>query len=740
MSPCAPTISTTFFFILSIAYLTLALFVQLAIADDVQGQTPLNILRHTVALSSLPTQFGKSGSLLLSRSVVAPKNIWNAIDPTTAKVLSDPARLDWYVADLSTDGRGTITINAGFSCLDLGRSNSVPLTWWASENLTRLIKIYDGPGGAFLGTAGDGSINDITARCLDGRRFDPNLRLVEHHDQHRNTFVSFTAPQFTPQPVVNNDNIFEELIKLRLDHDRSDEVVFHPSGLPVVLGLTFETGMKVRVPDGFTTTKTNKLKVPMTPLAAVSKHSGFRLEEARVTHAESRTEAIILLLTVWSSGLTLLLAVFIVAKHISDTLTARSEELRRLPVREAVKGTGGWRGPEKAKLAIAIASVTILGAPLALSTAEGQIDPRISVEVTTGAAVLYGTSESVLSDDVSNLFSGAPFQVTVWMSVRQLDSGHYVSLALSVAVIVFLSFGIFLHVSKQSNQLMGSQRRRVGGFSLWKLSGWMLLKWRSRKKEDEVRYRVMVEFREGHVNEFGDAQMEDKFKECLLLGSEQFRAGINSYHWNWDFRLSGGVHRAREAAYREMPDLSQGGLCLLSRLKMNKSRRLDATMTKSLAFHDALPREWEYIRRALECESLEWYRTNGVVPPDEALVAARLGLLDYMHYVKRITIVKDEDTWGQEDYDGDEVKTMLVVRNTVAEEMNGNNGDEGVEVKVEEEWAEAPALLKETAAGETFDIEWKAGTTEWWTRRSEFDVGGAQIRYFVVEDDREMLV
>lgn len=106
-------------------------------------QSQANILRHTVIVGGLPSQF-KQGSLLLSRDIARAGRVWSVINPFVKLLLSYPQNLDWYVADVNTDARDTVTINAGFSCVDLGKSTAKPLIWWTATSFEELEQYGNG--------------------------------------------------------------------------------------------------------------------------------------------------------------------------------------------------------------------------------------------------------------------------------------------------------------------------------------------------------------------------------------------------------------------------------------------------------------------------------------------------------------------------------------------------------------------------------------------------------------------
>lgn len=611
----------------------------------VQGQSKVNELRHTVAISNLPSSFGKQGSLLLSRSLVAPSRVWHpdVVDFFTRNVLEDPSRLDWYVADVVKD---TVSINYAFSCLDLGQSSAVPLTWWVSTEFTELTNLTGGVGSAERSSGGDGSVNDITERCLNGRKPIPGLRLVEHNDQHRALGLTFSIPATDfPKSVVGIDSIFDTLSRSRKEKDRSDEVIYHESGLPIVVGLTFDSGFRVKVPNGTTSGKTNQYKTPITPLAAITKHAGSRLEESRVAAEQSRTNAEMVLLSTLSTGLPLLFAVFLVAHNYASTLVGRSKRLLLMNVYEAVEGDrNGWSLGEKVVLLINIFGVLILAAPLVQAWVEGKIDPRISLEVTTGATVFYAASNTVFSDDDTNEVAGAPFIVTGWISVRKLDNGHILVLSLSLSVIVLFGICIAMRSFKQSSEHLRFRRHEVGGISLSKFLGWARVKFWPRESPAAAIYSVYVSFKRP-VSSNGFFTLEPDEREILLLASEYWRRKAKGVHKRQEDESE--IMQVREKLYEKLPDMHKRTFSFHCRVKMDKAFQVEAMLTNCKPWYNHLPREWEFLRRwarSPQERSMEWYRTNGREPEDKLLIPARLGLLRYMKYINKIEISKLIDT------------------------------------------------------------------------------------------------
>lgn len=626
-----------------------------------EGQSPVNELRHSVAVSDLPKEFGKFGHIPLTHKIVAPSGIWGAVDEFTHEVLKEPNRLDWLVA--SVEGSGTVTIHGGFSCMDQGKNTGVPLTWWASSGLEELEILSNGPGGAQI-TNGDGeaSSQDITEQCLQSRRRidGRKLRLVEHHHKHSGRGVKFLSDYKPFVSVVGDDGIFKEIREQRdATHPTNFVIYERKSNIPVVVGITFVTGMRVLVPDGFETGITKELRVPMTPLASITKHGGVRLQEIRSAVSEARTTAPVLVLTVVSTGLALLLAVWIVAKHFSDTVRQRSRELLAMSADAVVSGTGGWGTDEKTLFMVYISAVTILAAPFALAVAEGKIDPRPPIMVSTGATVLYGATKSNLSEDLTNPVAGAPFQVTVYLSVREISKGHFLALGFSSVLIGILASCIILLSARKCSEVTPSHGAPVGGCSAWKSWGTRKLWWIARDREDAKGLTILVEMKKSDISDVDPLRSEDEAKEVPLLVNGAFRAKRNSIVKD-DVESAASRNAAGNLAFAQLQSLEPQRYALLARVQLDNKKRYKATLTGSEWYYDRLPRQWEYLRRRFPgCRSIEWYRTHGrEFPPDEALALVRIGLLPYMKYVHEVKILQEGHGLAPSG-DADDVKAVL---------------------------------------------------------------------------------
>lgn len=131
------------------------------------GETQHNVLCHAVAVSDLNTTFGKKGSSLLSRAIVSPRGIWSSIDEFTKEMFKEPSVLDWYIADVGSDGDPrSISLQGMFSCIYRGRNSSEPISWFVATGLSKLLKTEEGPDGFKRSVVGQASSDDITEQCL----------------------------------------------------------------------------------------------------------------------------------------------------------------------------------------------------------------------------------------------------------------------------------------------------------------------------------------------------------------------------------------------------------------------------------------------------------------------------------------------------------------------------------------------------------------------------------------------
>lgn len=679
---------------LLLAYAASHLCYSETVFQQITGETQHNYLRHTVALQNSAQTYGKQGHTLLSRDVVTPSAVWSTVDNFTRLILDNPQNLDWYIADVGLSGQPeTVTINAGFSCMDRGLSNSEALYWWVSKDLSEATLNKSGVGGIEIGSGfQDGSHNDITVKCWDQRQFQPNRRLVEHADQHRGTGVRFlkpsSGPKDRPRSVVGDRNVFQRLIRRRREGHSSDDVVYDSdargeTGLGIVNGLPFDSGFRIFAPDSTPdVAPTKQFRVPMTPLGAINTHVGARLREARVDGGAVRTTSALLLFAVWSSGLPILLGVFIVSKTVSDISVEKSLAMRKKDVHAAVEGGMPWTRGEKVRVLINCAAVTILIAPIGLAVVEGHIDPRESVEITSGVSVFYTNADVRFTSDTENPIAGSIFVACVWITYRKLDSGHMLLFLFSVSVIAALSVFIVMRVRKKDSELMPGSSPTWLRFSLWKLGGFLRLLSKSKPGRNISRYKVLVQIRRDLLSAGGGSGEDEdgKVKEMGLMADQGWRLRASTRFLKKEMRHQ--KEEMRFAARKVMLEWVQslevaecGHPCSLAavygRVMLDDELRFKGTTLGSTAFDATMDRNWEYIRRGgteVDLKPIEYYRTNGKFAPDEALVVVRMGLLKYSRFVEKITVADDDQDC---DYDMDGVKCLLGFVDP--EYMNGTN-------------------------------------------------------------------
>ena len=704
----------------------------------VKGESQYNYLRHSVAVSNNGETYGKHGSTLLGRHVVSPNRIWSSVDDITKSIFAKPDTLDWYSADVGTDGDPqAVTLNAGFSCIDLGLSSSAPISWWVASGVSKKILVEPGINGMNIDSAGmHGSFNDIVVQCLEGRKYEPGRRLVEHVDQHRGTgtrMIKPTGKNDKPLSLVGDDLAFERLRDIRMQHDPSDEVVYDSeSGIAVAVGLPFDSGFRIHAPEDMTTEKTRDFRVPMTPLGGLTTHIGARLRESRVARGESRTSTALLLLTVWASGLAFLLAIWIMAKTVTDILVARSERLRSADVHTAVLGSEGWTMGEKVTIVTNFVAVTILLTPFGQAIAEGNIDPRAAIEVHYGANVYY-TDSGILSKDEENPIAGAIFFVSTWVTVRPLDDGYARALALSLSVIMLFAFAIFMRVTKKTSETMRSSRQLFPCFSVWKFVGYMRMCLKSKAGRNMAKYKVFVRLRADAYPLEGGEYLEHKVKEIALLCDETWRRRANTAYKKRKLR---DLHRAtlkaaRCAAHEGLADVGgKGCIGLYARVQLDDRRRFAAATGGTGLFQNAMTRNWEYLRRGVGCESIEWYRTNGQFPPDATLVVMQLGLLPYAKYISSVSVADDA---GGCEYDGDDVECLVGVADAKEEEMwrtGWRDAKDGVpRFVVAGGEAGLGRVFRERVQGEEVEVHWSGGSGG--THHVPYPESSMRVRYFV---------
>lgn len=544
---------------------------------------------------------------------------------------------------------------------------------------------------------GPESKNDITEQCFNTRPSSAGLRLVEHANLHDDAGAKFTKQANLDQPpLVGDRNAFAET---------ENTTVVYYRGIPIVIGLTFDTGFRIKAFP----------QVPITPLAAITKHTGARLEEARVAEAQARATTVVLLLSVAGAALPLLIAVWWIAKQFSDTV---------------VETVG-----QRASVIFNIVAASILVAPLVLGVIEGHIDPFVSVEVTTGVSILYGSSHGSLSEDTGNALAGAPFVVTAWMSVRRLGNGFVAALTLSLLAIAFLAFYLVRLELKKGEQLMAASAKGGAGFSLLKLFPTLRLRLGSKGIDGEKIFRFCIKFKPNELDDGGIPIIEGRKQEIPLLATQYFRTRANKYNlYAKDQDIDNAVREdARVVAMQEFRKKRGTQFELNCYVRLNKQTMYDAIMTKTAIWSKHMPRGWEYIRKdgRWSCESLEWYRLHATYPPPVTLAILRLGLIDYMDYVQSIAeIEENRKAWS--DFDEDGVKTTLVIRKDANAERLAEEEDKNASidfVKTEE----APSRLQHSpSVATTLEICWPGGSLA--NRRGSFNGGRVHINYIIDYD------
>eukprot|EP00178_Gracilaria_changii_P014137 TRINITY_DN40128_c0_g1_i1.p1 TRINITY_DN40128_c0_g1~~TRINITY_DN40128_c0_g1_i1.p1 ORF type:complete len:749 (+),score=57.57 TRINITY_DN40128_c0_g1_i1:1456-3702(+) len=680
-----------------------------------QGQSQANRLRHSVAVSDLPSRFGKKSSAVLKRTVVPRSKLWaGTLDPFIAQMFQDTGKLDWFVADVIGD---LVTINGAFSCLDRGMSTSYGLTWWASENLTELTELRSEPGGAEIHSFGDirspddaeATVHDITEQCLQQRRRDPSLRVVEHHGVHDGSGVAFRRfGTNTSSSFIGDVDVFDKIFAKRSAEDRSNHVVYLGS-LALVYGLTFDSGFRIKVPHGFTTEKTLDLRVPMTALAAITHHTAARMQEENIGRGEPKTNGWILTLYLLSSALPLFLAIWMVSEFVVSTAYKSAMKLRELPVQKAIRGgEEHWLKHNKATLTLHIVGAIILAAPLVLGIVERQIDPRPYVELTQGITVFYGSSQQSLSRDPSNPVAGAPFLVTAWISFRELNGSYHRHILLCTLFITFIAALIIWRDMVRISMFMPYLSPQGAGFSLPKLIGRLKLWLGSKKGEREEYYTLLITLRQEYVDtlQLDATQGMHWLKTMPLLVNKGWRSKANNFaaqdREEW-------CNSGADLYDRLMSCVGDSGaeMSFLVHVKLDNKIRLKALLSKTRRWwHDMCPREWEYVRRSLPgCGPLEEYHTRGQYPPDAAAVLLRLGFVDYLQYIEKVYVKK----WTDRDrVHGDNDTRCFVVLSAPATEVLTTESpplsedflrSEQICFHFLERWRDAPTVLRNWREG-----------------------------------------
>lgn len=629
------------------------------------GQTKVNHLRDAVSVSNFGSHFGRRGSALVSKTIVTPEKIWDAVDDTTREFLSSPDQLEWLVADVAADNQDSVTLNFGISCLDQGLSKSIRLVWWVDEILQTLESTFNGTGGAQEGTRGhkNGETKtDLVMQCWYSQKPDIDLRVFEHTDIHMGK-RDVLLPDLKLKDFFGDRDFFQRIKKLRQSHDRADEVVRDsPTSIPVVIGLPFSTGFRLITPPDTETGSSTLYRVPATPHFAIRSHMEARLSDVVFYPVASTTSNVQVVLSVLSTGLAVILAVWIVMKLAADSAKQKFCILRKLGPRAVVQGRHADFNQDQMHLVHQIIAVTIMAAPFAFAIVNGEADPSKSVIVTTGFTVYYGEAKKSMSLDTNNSHAGSPFVVTGWLSVINLDNGHYVSFSLSVAFVLLASIYVAVREGKRWSETMPHTARIWPGFSLWKSHGAFRMWMNSFQREDDsdIYYQVLVELAD--CSNFDSSETEP-----LLVASSEFRRLIRDFRC---CKLRSKKRRAKKnSGATELRNFleqeSDSELLLYANVVMNNRYRFEAMMAGTRWWYNRLPREFYYLtsRMGPLAKSIEWYRTNGQFLPDELLVPVRLGLLPYIDQVKKISIAVLDTSDVK--LDGDGVNACIMSRDII---------------------------------------------------------------------------
>lgn len=629
------------------------------------GQTKVSHLRDAVSVSNFGTHFGRRGSALISKRIVTPEKIWQAVDDTTREFLSTPDNLDWLVVDVAADNQDSVTINFGFSCLDKGKSESLRLVWWVDEDLRPLETTKNTTGGAQEGTRShkNGETKtDLVLQCWYSQKPDIDLRVFEHTGIHKGE-KDILLRDVKPQQFFGDKDFFRRIKKLRQSVDRADEVVRdNQTSIPVVIGLPFSTGFRLIAPSDVETGSATQFRIPGTPHFAIRSHMEGRLSDVVFYPVESTTSNVQVVLSVLSTGLAVILAVWIVMKLAADSAKQKFCILKKLGPRAVVQGRHADFNEHQMQLVHQIIGVTILSAPFAFAIVNGEADPSKSVIVTTGSTVFYGAAKESMSSDTNNSHAGAPFVVTGWLSVINLDDGHYVAFSMSVAFVLLASFYVAVREGKRWSETMPHTPCLWPGFSLWKSHGVFKMWMNSFQREDDrdIYFQVLVELAD--CSNFDSSETEP-----LLVASSEFRRLIRDFRC-CKLRRKGQKAKKNSGAC-ELRNLleeeSDSELLLYANVVMNNRYRFEAMMAGTSWWYNRLPREFYYLtnRMGPSAKSVEWYRTNGQYLPDELLIPVRLGLLPYIDQVKRISIAVLDTSDVK--LDGDGVNACIVSRDTL---------------------------------------------------------------------------
>lgn len=628
------------------------------------GQTKANHLRDSVSVSNFGSIFGRRGSALLSRTIVSPDRIWNSIDDMTREFLGSPDNLDWLVADVAGDNEDSVTINFGFSCLDLGKSESLRLVWWVDTKLQFLKKAKSGVGGADIGDPGVASKTaktDLVMQCWHSNKTRTALFVFEHRDLHQGN-DNYLNPALKFSPFLDDPYFFQRIKKLREETESEDEVVYdEQTSIPIAIGLPFTTGFRLAAPPEDVNESPSNFRVPATPFYAVRSHMEARLSGENMQHLGSTTTNAQVVLSVLSTGLAIILAVWIVMKLAADSAKEKSVILRKLGSHAVVQGRHTNFAHDRMHIVHQVIGVTILSAPFAFAIINGEANPSKSVMVTTGITIFYGKARKSMSSDTNNPHAGSPYVLTGWLSVTNLDNGHYTAFSLSVAFVLLASFYVAIREGKRWSETVPHTVRSWPGFCVWKSHGAFRMWFKSLQHtdDDDISFQVLVELADR-------TNYDSSETEPLLVASSEYRKLIREYKCckqkkrKNKARKSSGSCELYSALEQETGCSSE--LCLYGNVVMNNRYRYESMMAGTKWWYSRLPREFYYLtsRRGPSAKPVEWYRTNGQFMPDELLIPVRMGLLPYLAQVKRITIAISDSPYVS--LDGDGVSICIVNR------------------------------------------------------------------------------
>lgn len=725
---------------------SLAAFTRLRRSLLFQAATPntvrevqVNFLRDSVAVSNLPSVFGKYDEATLHREAVHPQSIWLAVDPYIRSLLETPDRLNWLVADIHTEQpKDTITLNLGFSCVDRGRAQGHAALLWASpgfEPITNSTDSYGGlrfsvdvvAGGAHQDVDSDivrkcwarqrnhsspsGWDDEATAQQADSRASSAIFQ-TEHDGDHKGNPLRLKTPQKVSIPL-DDPAFFSQLYNLRVA-DSSKKVRYAPgSNIPVVESLPFDTGFRMLAPITNSANENPRVRIPAVANFALRRHIGARLRAAQSGALEPVTNAPILVLSVLSTGLALIVAVWLVFKLAADNAAERARDLQRRGVFATVRGDFGSDRPQKMAVVLHLIAVAILSAPLALAIVNGEADPRPLSEVTSGVGVMYSSSHANLSLDTDNLVAGAVFQVTAFITVRTLSDSLFLPFGLSLALVVALAAVVALFEARRISEAMPARACRRDWPSFWKSVGTLKLWIKSLSVDEPSYFKVLVEFRD-------DVEWAPSTMEMFLLTAPEFRdmandadAARRNEKWFRNDRLRRLGGNAVHQVFVEDGDFFYRMTGIVT---LDNGIRLRAMLARSRWFSSVLPREWFFITSGessaggsggyneTRCRTIDFCRTHGEMLPDEYLVIARIGLLPYLRHVKRVYVTRmargrgalcDRDgvgMWVLRTRGLDEVGTSLLGRRGT--QLRANTPVEYVHVEMMRDGDDMPELLR----------------------------------------------